>query len=571
MQLIFNNPYRILGILVGATAKEQSKQKGTLKSYIAAGQDPPVDYSFPALGRLPNAIEAIDEANSKLNLDSDKMNAALFWFYKGNEITDEPAFDALKDGDTDAAMQIWEKLTLETKDDGKKYWKEITEKNHSAFHNWFILGFLSKINWALIANLKFLESDYWVELKKRATDETFKTTKKELQLNFLTNIVNEIEKKNVNLSLAELVNLLSNESFSAKQDFLKSLAQKFTSNITGQIETARKQRTANKANAAKAGENLYKQTEVELGELRNIFGTQDFNYYNIADKVANEVLQCGIDYFNHFKDSNTDPGSAVTDLFKKVQSLAVGNITKQRCKENIEGIQEWINDKPEREKQERIKNDFDFIAEKLKHQTMWKTIADAKDLAVSCKPRLDNIKMVLGSYDNLYIQLSSAVVGNAQGMLVSAVNQAQENFQLQVYLNRLTALNSLKHTIREALEVTNLLDTFDMDSNLRSRYNINKNTMQNTFNQLNTIKGKGSSSSGDCYIATMAYGSYEHPQVMILRQFRDTVLDKSILGKWFIKAYYRYSPTLVEKLKDKKTANDVIRKILNMLIKIINK
>jgi hypothetical protein len=74
---------------------------------------------------------------------------------------------------------------------------------------------------------------------------------------------------------------------------------------------------------------------------------------------------------------------------------------------------------------------------------------------------------------------------------------------------------------------------------------------------------------GGCFIATMAYGDYDHPQVMILRKFRDNTLDKSVLGRWFIKSYYHYSPKLVERLKNKKTLKSIIRKALNQFIKFI--
>jgi hypothetical protein len=72
-----------------------------------------------------------------------------------------------------------------------------------------------------------------------------------------------------------------------------------------------------------------------------------------------------------------------------------------------------------------------------------------------------------------------------------------------------------------------------------------------------------------CYIATMAYGSYEHPQVLELRQFRDEILQKTIAGRLFIKTYYFISPKLVELLKDKKNINNFIRKGLNQFIKIL--
>src|SRR5690606_8271462 len=110
MNTILNNPYRTVGLLVGATAKEQTKQISRLKKYIEAEQDPQDDFSFPALGDFHRTIDSVEEAASKLNLDNDKINAALFWFWNGNPITDEAAFDALKDGNTDDAIEIWRKL-----------------------------------------------------------------------------------------------------------------------------------------------------------------------------------------------------------------------------------------------------------------------------------------------------------------------------------------------------------------------------------------------------------------------------------------------------------------------------
>lgn len=76
----------------------------------------------------------------------------------------------------------------------------------------------------------------------------------------------------------------------------------------------------------------------------------------------------------------------------------------------------------------------------------------------------------------------------------------------------------------------------------------------------NTSEQKG------CYIATMVYGSYEHYQVIKLREFRDTYLEKKIWGKRFIAFYYNYSPRLVTILKGKKIINILIRKMLDMII-----
>lgn len=78
-------------------------------------------------------------------------------------------------------------------------------------------------------------------------------------------------------------------------------------------------------------------------------------------------------------------------------------------------------------------------------------------------------------------------------------------------------------------------------------------------------KGEG------CYIATMAYGDYGHPQVMVLRQYRDNVLKKSLVGRLFISFYYKVSPTLVRVLSGHKRINDYIRQRLDKLVYRVHK
>lgn len=72
-----------------------------------------------------------------------------------------------------------------------------------------------------------------------------------------------------------------------------------------------------------------------------------------------------------------------------------------------------------------------------------------------------------------------------------------------------------------------------------------------------------------CYIATMAYGSYEHPKVITLRHFRDRFLAKSQWGRAFIKFYYRKSPGFVKRFEHSKFSTIYIRTALNVFVFII--
>jgi hypothetical protein len=57
-------------------------------------------------------------------------------------------------------------------------------------------------------------------------------------------------------------------------------------------------------------------------------------------------------------------------------------------------------------------------------------------------------------------------------------------------------------------------------------------------------KNGGKADGGHCFVATAAYGDYDHPQVRSLRRFRDRVLAESELGREAIDFYYRHSPPL---------------------------
>ena len=80
---------------------------------------------------------------------------------------------------------------------------------------------------------------------------------------------------------------------------------------------------------------------------------------------------------------------------------------------------------------------------------------------------------------------------------------------------------------------------------------------------------KHAAQPGFCYIATAVYGSYDAPQVLTLRRFRDEVLAESYFGRLFIKTYYRFSPPVAERLKSAKRVNLLVRKVLDMIVERI--
>lgn len=81
----------------------------------------------------------------------------------------------------------------------------------------------------------------------------------------------------------------------------------------------------------------------------------------------------------------------------------------------------------------------------------------------------------------------------------------------------------------------------------------------------------GSDSGGSsCYVATMAYGSQDAKQVVLLRQFRDRFLTKFVLGRAFITWYYKNSPAFVAKHESKTWLHKSVRVLLSGFVGLLS-
>jgi hypothetical protein len=103
----------------------------------------------------------------------------------------------------------------------------------------------------------------------------------------------------------------------------------------------------------------------------------------------------------------------------------------------------------------------------------------------------------------------------------------------------------------------------DQNSNPSEPTRIGSATPQPAKDLWELYKDKGGKADGGyCFVATAAYGNYHHPQVQILRQFRDQVLLKSEAGADFVRWYYQRSPALASWITQHPYAQDVSRALL---------
>lgn len=74
---------------------------------------------------------------------------------------------------------------------------------------------------------------------------------------------------------------------------------------------------------------------------------------------------------------------------------------------------------------------------------------------------------------------------------------------------------------------------------------------------------------GSCFIATAVYGDVMAPEVVSLREFRDSVLKSSLMGRLFIAAYYKVSPPIANWLTTQPRTSRMVRTVLDRIVAAI--
>ena len=83
MNLIYNNPFRILGLPITATEREIAKQINTLSTYAEMGKVKSLDTDFVFLQNIFRTPEVIDEAKKQI----ENSNLPITIHLKRGELT----------------------------------------------------------------------------------------------------------------------------------------------------------------------------------------------------------------------------------------------------------------------------------------------------------------------------------------------------------------------------------------------------------------------------------------------------------------------------------------------------
>ena len=326
MNIIKQNPFRILGLTSNATERELQKQLSKIKAFERVGREVSLDYDFEFLGDLTRNSDEIHQASNRIEQAHKKFLYSFFWFVKNTKF-DEIAFNYLKDKEIEKAIEIWNKTLKE----------EITSKNYSSYHNLSTLYIalstidnqveLQKLQAGISLKGNLIHSENLTDLSKLVTGNGIANDPIEISKKFVDEVI-ELLKPYLNrkngISINDLISLF--DTF--PQSIKKYVSSKFTevpiSNIENKIENTARKRKDNQRDADEYGEELYKSTKSDITLLKKLMGASNVQFQMIANKLANEILQCSIDFFNFHNAENNDfePFEDALKVAKYAKSIA---------------------------------------------------------------------------------------------------------------------------------------------------------------------------------------------------------------------------------------------------------
>ena len=322
MNIIYNNPYRILGVFANSPKKDIVANKGKATAFLKVGR--PVQYPLDLEGILPPLTRSIDlfnEAESHLAIAKEQIQYAQFWFLKMAQL-DEIAFNHLFAGNIDQAISIWSK-----------------QDNLSSLQNKMICYLIKGSLPGAISIAQLLYNSFGdCYIEKIDSSCTLKLTGAELRNLFIKSLGEGVG----------MTNLLSAATDAEWKDYISSQTiDPLIAKISTEVEKTKKVDHKNSKARIDAARKLVTATKESFTQLKGILKANDPQFVMIADKLGLEILQCGIDYFNNSDED--DRHEVAMKMQKYAQSVVVGKLAKQRCEENVKILQKLIDELPPRE------------------------------------------------------------------------------------------------------------------------------------------------------------------------------------------------------------------------------
>lgn len=455
LDIICGNPFRVLGVYSNAPKREIVRNQGKMDVFISAGRS--VSFESDLMSVIPSPVErtkqTVQTALAQINLPQDKIKYGLFWPCIKTS-ADSLAMDALKSGSFDSAISALS-----------------SEENYSAKLNLSFIGLLKEDYQLAIRVFNLLISNATMRkaFVEDITDETFTISRDDLMHLYLDELVKVIP-------AGSLIPILTHQN--DKKYLTQQAVKEPISIIENAIQVAKSVRRTDAEESLKAGKKLIRDTKDALESLGAFYSKDDFEYQKVADALADQILQCGINYFNNSDDVKSTKIKNALAVQKYALGVAAGQLEIDRCTQNVNILRKQQAQLPP---DAVTTEDAAIKVLLLSFAHSKNSFSDISSFLVNCAEPILGIKEKLGKANGYYLKVSTQVVNSALSELIDLVNSSLESLN-----NNSSSVYEAKKALESAWHITIDMDKFDVEQDfLNGRYSTNKQTLKHMIDEAN--------------------------------------------------------------------------------------
>jgi hypothetical protein len=418
MNLTHNSPFRILGVPVTANIKDITRQVHILATYAGLGKARFLETDFLFLPPVNRTGETIEEANKRIEQSENKFFYSLFWFWKNNSV-DELAWDALKEGRIENAIEIWERAIFANKEElcesDRAYGAgiKVSSTNFSNIKNLSVLflsltaessgtlaqGYLRR--GAALAS-KCFSAKCIEEYAKLVAGERFVYDSEKALHFYISNVVDSLKQY---FPATHLVEVFWAFPPGAKKYITTRFLATRIQRVEKEIESAFTARRGSASSAVDVGKSLIENTRSDIEFLKDSLGKTDYQYQTVADKLVEEIVNCGIAFFN--ETHNDEP---CLHLYEYGSVVAGSHRVRKRAKENLESCLQWIAHNSIRQKSNEERS-LESVESRINVVLASRASAKAKYrlLRNQVIPQLDSLKLERGQNSEIFARASNSL------------------------------------------------------------------------------------------------------------------------------------------------------------------
>lgn len=335
MEIVLNNPFRVLGLTPTASIRDITKRISDLETFAEIKKEKKLyPYDFLELGVLDRSLEAIKDAARKIESVEGRLFHSFFWFRSGDSV-DELALESLEKGNSVEAASLWDKKL------GKKGVKKYTWRlNRSILHLTKAFGDntldVMEIEEAL-EHLGFVISDHLDDLiedvlagnKSSLNQENIWRWVADEMVTIIQSYSGDLFGKNS----VKIIKFFWSFPLGARDYVSSKLINPLIDEVKDVIEISEGLRENEDLEALKSKNHLDK-VEFIIKDLGEVLGESDIRFQAIANAYAMEVEQCAVEAIKKFKDFKLS-----LLLIQWADNLPSFSRIKTRIEENLEKIE----------------------------------------------------------------------------------------------------------------------------------------------------------------------------------------------------------------------------------------